>query len=303
LKNKIFQSIFFGNYFVGLLAIALNIESTLELGLPFNTFLYFILIFAAPTVYYTYAYTYAGVYKLHTNPRSHWYFVNKKFVKWSQIILAITSLIILIYLSILYVDNLKVLPFSYWLSAFVIILAGILYYGLLPKFIFKYNLRNTGWLKAFVIGFVWACTANVLPLLMLRIEYRGQYPISNLWIWLFINNWMFCTVNAIMFDIKDYPTDANKHLRTFIVSFGLRKTIYYILIPLSIIGMLAFFAFGLINHFSFMQLFFKTLPFILTIYLAYRLHKRQSNIFYLVVIDGLILFKAICGIIAVHFAY
>ena len=32
-----------------------------------------------------------------------------------------------------------------------------------------------------------------------------------LW-WLFIKNFMFCTVNAIMFDIKDYAHDSNKQL-------------------------------------------------------------------------------------------
>ena len=53
-----------------------------------------------------------------------------------------------------------------------------------------------------------------------------------LMLWLFVKNWMFCTVNAIMFDMKDYEDDANIELKTFAVRMGLRNTIYYILVPL-----------------------------------------------------------------------
>jgi hypothetical protein len=67
------------------------------------------------------------------------------------------------------------LPISYWIAILIIITAGGLYYGLLPSSFLKFNLRNTGWLKAFVIGFVWACCANVLPLIMLKIETGVGY--------------------------------------------------------------------------------------------------------------------------------
>jgi 4-hydroxybenzoate polyprenyltransferase len=243
------------------------------------------------------------VYKTTNNARTIWYRSHKKFITYSQLIFGLVSIIVLLYIFIKYFKNILSLPFIYWVSIIVIVLAAILYYGLLPKSFFKYNLRNTGWLKAFVIGFVWACCANVAPLIMLKIE-GGQLQINiYLWAWLFIKNWMFCTVNAIMFDVKDYPTDANLQLRTFIVRFGLRKTIYVILIPLSVIGLVALCFFAYFNHFTALQLAFNILPFLLTIYLAYALHKRKSNLFYLIVIDGLIGFKAVCGIIGIYFAH
>ena len=162
-------------------------------------------------------------------------------------------------------------------------------------------MRSTGWFKAFVIGFVWACCANVLPLIMLKIETGIGYHDSVLWTWLFIKNWMFCTVNAIIFDIKDYPTDANRHLRTFVVRYGLRKTIFQILIPLLVVGLISLGIFASYKGFGLPQVLCNVLPFILTIYIAYSMHVRKNILYYLIVIDGLILFKAICGIIGMQF--
>ncbi|WP_165825383.1 UbiA prenyltransferase family protein [Pedobacter yonginense] len=299
--NKIIRFIFFGNYFVGLLAVALTIEATQQLRLPYNSLNYFLLLFLAPTIYYTYAYNRVSTSASVNNPRNQWYFKHKKFINWSQAILF--TLCVVLALSLLYqnFDNFLQLPLNYWIAIIIIVVAGALYYGLLPKSFLKFNLRNTGWLKAFVIGFVWACCANVLPLIMLKIETGIGYHDSVLWAWLFIKNWMFCTVNAIIFDIKDYPTDSNKQLRTFVVRYGLRRTIFNILIPLLVVGLVSLAVFGYFKGFGLPQVLFNVLPFMLTMYLAYSMHKRKNILYYLMVIDGLILFKAICGIIGMQF--
>ncbi|MBC6109123.1 hypothetical protein ACFOG5_12585 [Pedobacter fastidiosus] len=299
--NKIIRFIFFGNYFVGLLAVALTLEATQQLRLPYNSLNYFLLLFLAPTIYYTYAYNRVSTKPSATNPRNQWYFVHKKFINWSQGILFTICMLLAINLLYQNFNNFLKLPASYWIAILIIVIAGGLYYGLLPKSFLKFNLRSTGWLKAFVIGFVWACCANVLPLIMLKIETGIGYHDSVLWTWLFIKNWMFCTVNAIIFDIKDYPTDSNKHLRTFVVRYGLRRTIFNILIPLLIIGLISLGIFTYFKGFGFPQVFFNVLPFMLTIYVAYSMHRRKNILYYLMVIDGLILFKAICGIIGMQF--
>ena len=299
--NKIVRFIFFGNYFVGILAVALTLEATMQLHLPFNSLNYFLLLFIAPTIYYTYAYNKVSTQPSATNPRTQWYFKHKKFITRSQLILFVLCMALA--MNLLYHNFWQILhlPTIYWVAIIVIIIAGGLYYGLLPRSFLKFNLRNTGWLKAFVIGFVWACCANVLPLIMLKIETGVGYHDSVLWTWLFIKNWMFCTVNAIIFDIKDYPTDANKHLRTFVVRYGLRKTIFGILIPLLIVGLVSLGIFATYKGFGPLQVMWNILPFILTIYIAYSMHRRKNILYYLMVIDGLILFKALCGIISMQF--
>jgi len=299
--NKIIQFIFFGNYFVGVLAVALTLEASLQLRLPLNSINYYLLLFLAPIIYYTYAYSKASTNSSTANLRNKWYYSHSKFVKCSQITLSIICVLFAVDLLYQNSSNILSLPIIYWLAIIAIISAGGLYYGLLPKSFLNFNLRNTDWLKAFIIGFVWACCANVLPLIMLKIETGIGYHDSVLWTWLFIKNWMFCTVNAIIFDIKDYPTDSNKHLRTFVVRYGLRKTIFNILIPLLFIGLISLAIFASYKGFGLLQVLCNVLPFLLTIYIAYSMHKRKNILYYLMVIDGLILFKAICGIIGMQF--
>lgn len=296
---KLIKSIFFGNYFIGLLAFALSIESTLQLKLPFNSFAYYIVIALAPIIYYTYAYM--GVNKLSKaiNPRTQWYIDHFSSIRLSQLMLTLICVASLAYFVFVHSNAILHLPLSYWMTILVPILAALLYYGLLPSYFFNLNLRNTGWLKPFIIGFVWACTANLLPLIALKVETGTAVTGSLFWVWLFVKNWMFCSVNAIMFDIKDYEIDANRELKTFAVRIGLSKTITYILIPLLTIGLLSLCIFTYISHFKLPVILFNAIPFMLTLLVAYSMNKKKDILFYLIIIDGLILIKALCGIAGV----
>jgi len=295
---KLVRFIFFGNYFIGFLAIALTIEATLQLALPFNSLPYYILIFCAPVVYYTHAYMGATRFSQSTNPRLAWFIKHQHFLRASQWILTLLSAFTFAYIFFGHLHEILQLPWYFWAIVLVMLLVAFLYYGLLPAYFFNLNLRNTGWLKPFIIGFIWACTANVLPLILLLIEQGTAFPTEALWLWLFIKNWMFCTVNAIMFDIKDYEIDANKELKTFVVRIGIQKTIFSMLIPLLAIGMLSLLWFTSYMGYPLSRVFFNLIPFMLTLIVAFSLHLKKPILYYLVVIDGLILIKACCGILA-----
>lgn len=299
--SKILRFIFFGNYFVGLLGVALTIEATLQLKMPFNSLSYYILLFTAPIIYYTYAYMGAATGQIPKNPREAWYIKHKRFVQWSQLLLG--TVFIVTFVHMLSRDYLAILhlPLVYWITVAAVMAVALLYYGLVPVFFFNLNLRNTGWLKPFVIGFVWAATVNLLPLILLKIESGIDITASSFWFFLFIKNWMFCTVNAIMFDMKDYAIDYNSQLKTFVVRIGLKRTIFYVLIPLLITGLLSLLGFAYIEHFPPVRVMINMIPFVLTIVVAYSMNKRKNIFYYLVVIDGLILVKAICGITGMQF--
>jgi len=301
MAGKILRFVFFGNYFVGLLAVALTLESTKQLRLPYNTIDYYLLLFLAPTIYYTYAYHQMLAQPVANNPRSIWYFEHRDLIKRSQTTLSLICTALALKLFYENFNQIVRLSLVEWLAILSTVLAGVLYYGLLPGTLKGLNLRNIGWLKPILIGFVWACCANILPLIMLKIETGHIHYDEFIWFWLFVKNWMFCTVNAIIFDIKDYPTDANKHLKTFVVRLGLRKTIFYLLIPLLMIGIVSLYMFVSYKGFGMIPLLINLLPFLLTIYVAYSMRRRKKILYYLIVIDGLILFKAICGIIAMQF--
>jgi 4-hydroxybenzoate polyprenyltransferase len=298
---KLIRSIFFGNYFIGLIAIALSVESCVQLRLPLNSATYYIILFCATVFYYTYAYLGPLSTSKTMNPRKAWYIKNNTRIVWSQRILFITCVLLGCFFIYKNFDAIEKLPRDYWFAIIIMLLAGFFYYGLLPKSFYKINLRKTGWLKAFIIGFVWACCANILSFIAVQIETGTHTAEIILLIWLFIKNWMFCTVNAIIFDVKDYADDSNKQLKTFVVSFGLRKTIYFVLLPLIIIGLFSLIAFTTSRHAGFITIGFNLIPFILLLMIAWSMQKPHKILYYLVVIDGLIFLKAVCGIIGMQF--
>lgn len=299
--NNFIKFTFFGNIFVGILALALSFETAVQLDAPLNSTAYYLLLFFATMAYYTYAYVNVSVNNKEHNPRTRWYSTHHKFVRLNLAFSVIVSGVLIGYLAFTNIHHLMRLPIMYWIVILVVVLAGILYYGLLPKSFLPLNIRNTGLLKAFVIGFVWASCVNLFPLIMLKIERNVSFADPILILWLFIKTFMFCTVNAIMFDIKDYAEDANKQLKTFVVRFGLRNTIFRILIPLLLVGVFSLVIFANYRHFGLLPLFINILPFALSLVVAYSMHKRQNILYYLIVIDGLLLLKAVCGITAMHF--
>jgi hypothetical protein len=277
----------------------LSIEMAFQLGLPLNETVYYIGLFLAPVIYYTYAYKSINDSTPIANQRTRWFRENKKLVHWSQVGMILLCIGIFSFLIFKHFNEIIRLPLIYYSIGFGVLFVGIFYYGLISKKLFGFNLRNSGWTKAFIIGFVWACCANIFPLIMLRIETGQDFFQTDLWVWLFIKNWLFCTVNAIMFDIKDYPSDSNLYLRTFVVSFGLRRTIYFIIVPLLLAGLISFCFFSLIKQFSIIQFSFNLIPFLLTLAIAFSMLRRHSIFYYLIVIDGVILVKALCGILGV----
>ncbi len=298
---KFIRSVFFGNYFIGLIAVVLSIESCVQLRLPLNSVTYYLLLFSATVFYYTYAYLGPLNTGDNLNPRKRWYTKNHWFVLWSQRSLFLMCLTLGCFFIYKNAAAIKSLPIEYWLMISIILLAGIFYYGLLPKSFYKINLRNTGWLKAFIIGFVWACCANILSFIVVQIESGTHTAEATLLVWLFVKNWMFCTVNAIIFDIKDYADDSNKQLKTFVVSYGLRNTIYFILLPLIIVGLFSVVAFTASRHYGFIMIAFNLVPFILLLMIAWSMQKPHKILYYLIVIDGLIFLKALCGIAGMQF--
>lgn len=296
MKDKLIPFIFFGNYFLGLLTIALSLETSLQLHVPFNSYSYYGLVFTLTILYYTYAYRDASGSGTTTNPRTIWYRKHETFIRISQILLVIIASVLGISMLFQYAKGIIDLPASYWLVFLFILIAGLSYYGLVPGKFLKLNLRQTGLFKAFVIGFVWACWVNLVPVIALRAEKQIVVTDMGLLLFLFIKNWMFCTANAIMFDIKDYADDSNRQLKTFVVRFGLRKTIFYTLFPLLIVCLISALTFANYRHFKPQTMFFNMIPFVSLLFVAYSLHNRKPILYYLIVIDGLLLVKACCGI-------
>lgn len=294
--KRISSFVFFGNYFYGLCAAALCIEASLQQYFPLNAPVFYLLVFIATVLYYDVAYIgESAAYP--ANERSLWYRNNNKVVRISMMaLLAIFMLSAYLYLNKIQASLYHLSLFS-WLLILVFPLSAGLYYGSSGR----YNLRKIGWLKPFVIGFSWAGMVTIYPVLFYCIRHGMSYEIKLITILLFIKNFMFISLLCILFDIKDYATDYNKELKTFVVKFGLRRTIFYIIIPLSIVGLGTFLTYGFTRGFSLPKILLNTIPFLSLVAVAYSLHRRRNILYYLIIIDGLMLLKALCGTIAMTF--
>ncbi|MEO8446201.1 MAG: hypothetical protein ABI528_01830 [bacterium] len=295
--RSLINGFFIGNYFYGICAVALTVEATVQQEYPLNSILYFVLVFTATVWYYTLAYLNdkPGISK---NDRTRWYLTNKKFVYYSQLTLVLISLAIIFILAYDYYPQLISVSLNQLFLFIPFPLVAIAYYGI--SGMRDFNLRKIGWLKPFVIGFSWAGLTTIYPLLYYNIIHDQELWISVGTKWLFIKNFMFVSVLCILFDIKDYESDANQNIKTFVVHKGLGFTIFNIVIPLSIAGLISLLIFSYMNNFSLIRIILNSLPFFALVGVAYSLQKRKSILFYLAIIDGLMLFKAACGILAYY---
>lgn len=298
--NGLIRSLFFGNYFYGICVVALSAEASIQQRLPLNKPIYYVFAFVATVLYYTHAYI-AEKGTVAVNERAAWYVKYRTAILLSQVILTIIFAIIFIDFAKVFFTSLHEITVLQWTLLSVFPVVGALYYGSIQPTIAGFNLRKIGWLKPFVIGFVWAGPVTVYPGLWKSIEDHTLYAPNIITALLFIKNFMYISMLCIMFDVKDYAADHNHQLKTFVVALGLRKTIFYILIPLTMVGLGTFIVVAAIRDFPVWLVLINIIPFLLLIIVAYSLHQRKSILYYLAIIDGLMLVKAICGIVSFSF--
>ena len=299
--NGLTRAVFFGNYFYGLCAVALSIEATLQQQYPLGPLVYYVFVFAATVLYYTHAYIAEpdSIPADTTNQRTRWFSRNYRLIKNSQILLTIVVAASGAILLIPAFPHILRMSWTEWLLAAVFPLTAALYYGSVSPSSSTSNLRKKGWIKPFVIGFAWAGPVTLYPILFHHIQEGTPYAPGLVGLLLFLKNFMYITMLCIMFDIKDYAADHNHHLKTFVVRYGLRKTIFYILIPLTFIGLGTFILYASLRQFPLLRILVNIIPFLLLILVAYSMHRRKSILYYLAIIDGLMLAKAVCGIIGI----
>jgi hypothetical protein len=296
----ILSTIFFGNYFYGLCTIALSIEAGLSLSQNFNSFCYYLFMFSGTVVYYTYAYKEEPIAGKQ-NERSIWYHKNGAFVKYSQWILSAVFLTSTIYFLVIKWQNFAQFHLLQCALMITFPLIAAFYFSDVAYLFGSSSLRNKGWLKPFVIGFVWAGVVTIFPSIFYAIESKRLFTFELKMLLYFFNNFMFISILCIIFDIKDYATDHNRQLKTFVVQFGLKRTIYWIILPLSLLVLGTNGLYGFLQQYSTLRLIINIIPFILLIIVTYTLYQRKSILYYLAIIDGLMLMKGICGIIGLTF--
>ena len=235
------------------------------------------------------------------NKRTKWYSENRAFIKAAQLMLILICIAISLFFLVKYYNRLLIISLMQVVGLVFTGFVAFAYYGISFGSSFKINTRNTGWFKPFAIGLVWATAVIYVPILWYQVEQNVHYTFTWMNLWYFIKNFMYISLLAILFDIKDYAADHNRRLKTFVVQMGLHKTIFLVIIPLTVLGFLSFVAFAVSLHFPFLRILINLIPFVLLIIVAWSMQRRKSILYYLVVIDGLMFVKALCGIAAYLF--
>lgn len=301
-NNRFVEWIFYGNYFYGICTVGLCVEASMQQMLPLNPPLFYLLVFCCTVLYYTKAYM-TDVSADAINKRTRWYAQHQGTVKVSQAMLLTITIVLLLYVLYAHFGDIRQMQLQEWALLLVFPATAALYYGINSKWFGRYSLRNKGWLKPFVIGFTWAGFVTVYPVLYCHVTHGMAYQPPNLALFLFLKNFLFITILCIMFDIKDYATDYRQHLNTFVVKVGLRKTIFAILLPTTALGLMTFILFVVYEHLYPLRILLNAIPIALLLLVGYSMRLRRSTLYYLVVVDGMMLVKALCGILAMLLSY
>jgi hypothetical protein len=288
--------IFYGNYFYGICAVLLAIETAFQQALPLSSTSFYVLIFCATVLFYTHAYVHSNNAPIPNDARSNWHHLHKILLIRSQILLTVICGSLLLYFLYELQPNFKYLPIQTWILLFLSATAIALYYGGWHPGKSAISLRNKGWLKPLVIGFAWAVCVSFAPVIFYDLTNNTSKTYAWITLFLFLKNWLYISVLCILFDIKDYASDANQALKTWVVQYGLRKTIFRIVIPITFLAHFFLLLAAYTKGFYLSSIIFNTIPFVLLIIVAWSMHRRKSILYYLAVIDGLMLIKALCGI-------
>jgi hypothetical protein len=279
----------------------LSIETMVQLNISTHSTAYFIILFSLTVAYYNQAYLSTETVTENKNERSIWYSNHKKLSYVTQLIFYALAFMCITWFVLQHWSQLISINISEFFILTIFPTIAFLYYGIHLKTFSKYPLRNIGWLKPFLISFTWAGTVTFYPILFQAISNHHHMQLNWLTIFLFTQNFMYIYLLSVMFDIKDYAMDYNHNLKTLVVKLGLRKTLFYFLIPFNLLGLCTLVFFNISQGYNLEKILIHIIPYFLSITVAYSLHNRQSIFYYLIIIDGLLLVKAFCGIMSASY--
>ncbi|MEN9381945.1 MAG: hypothetical protein RI940_826 [Bacteroidota bacterium] len=288
-------ALLWSNHFYGICAVLLAIETNLILNHKMPDIFLLLFIHLATVVYYTHAYlheSHDGVY----NDRTTWYQSNAKYILLRQIFFSCLC----IWIGLIKLDFFNLFFRStLWIKCMLLlsIFISAIYY--LPKYAFFSFIifRHNGILKSVSIALVWSMFCCFFPAwFSLGNQFTQLFSTYIFWNH-FIFLFLFILVLAILFDIKDLYRDKNELVRTIVSKHGIDFTIQKIIVPL-IILILLFVLIGYMLHInSKRQVIINLLVLGLTYIIAKRVINHNAIHTNILMIDGIIIIKALIGIV------
>lgn len=267
-----FQTFIYGAIFISLCTVGLCMETSLLLGLPLNSFYFYLLVFSATL----------GQYNLHyyikrdANPDSDRFF-------WSLQHRKVHLVLNLLGAAGLITGLFHLNPGNFMVLAIIAVITILYSLPILP-FKKKKRLKDFGLLKILILSYVWALITVWFPVVSLtRITHDFQL--------IFLQRFVFMFALCLAFDIRDVLSDGKNGIHTLPVSLGIKKS--YLIIN----GSLVLFLVLSILHFrashQFMQLNAMILSALATYFIIEYAKNKNSDMLYLACVDGMMLLQAI----------
>lgn len=196
--------------------------------------------------------------------RSQWLLKNKK-----KLLLSLgVSLLIVLFLC----NNLSYTSIGIMVGAEAI---STFYY--LPPF----NLRKQGYIKPFLIAFIWTISCAVVPLIEHDLVTAKAY-------YFFISQFSFVSTLCFLFDVKDMEADYMNGINTYANKFGVNvtKAVCFLLLSISAVS------FYLYTNDPITRIKEVCTLLIAGLVILFTNHKRHDFYYYLVV-DGLLILQTI----------
>ena len=299
--RNIIPLIFYGNLFYGLCAIVLCLDTNLQHRIPPNGPHFYFLTFSITVLYYSRIYFKTRL-STTNDKRSLWYNKYQNIIRPALIVLLVLVFIDAIVVIIKFRNSIANAPLKDWMLLFLIPLVGFFYtFKKFPFWQVK-QLRAIGWLKPFFIGFAWSGLVTVYPMFFRQLQSgidKDQFMLPSGLFWL--QNFLFISALAIVFDVKDHISDIRYGLKTYPALLGVQKTLHLVVLPITLLSLAVLFLHQQQIHLSFRQSLVQTIPYVLLLITIPFIAHQRSILFYLAYIDGLMLVKGFSGMISILF--
>ncbi|MGH2644721.1 MAG: UbiA family prenyltransferase, partial [Chitinophagaceae bacterium] len=280
--RAIIKTFVYGAIFISLCTVGLCMETNLLLGLPFNSFYFYLLVFSATLGQYNIHYYIKREANLDSD-RFLWSLQHKKIHLILNIIGAIGLIIGLFHLK----------PKNFIVLGIIAAITILYSFPFLP-FKKRKRLKDFGLLKIFTLSYVWTLITVWFPVITLT-KVTPDFQL------IFIQRFVFMFVLCLAFDIRDVESDGRKGIHTLPVVLGKRKCYQLIILSLVIFLVVSLMHFRIALHF--MELIGMILSALATYFIIEYGKTKNTDMLYLAGVDGMMLLQAILigvGSIGMH---
>lgn len=302
--KKLVDFIFYTDFYYGICAIVMTRGLFSLHGLPPIPTATYGILFSTCILYYLLPHSYwmFGNRPIHqwtsipkfktTNDRSTWLLVNYRLVLGfllSLFVILAISTIDLLKEVIGFIPNLTM---EDWAILLFTLIVGLSYYAHSIARVSRFSLRNLPFAKPTAIAIVWVNVVYLFPLILMKAIYQMDYRFltPNL-LFELLYTYILVTMLCILFDLKDFEVDKQKHLATLPIKYGWNGLVWKILLPM--LGIITTVQMYRIYQFYPTQYYWLLMP-ILLLSIVIGNRKKISKIkYYTLIIDSLLLFKGI----------